>query len=73
MHIKSKTIFAAAFVALIGAVALGGWAKATMLAANAVKVERFGGGISPFEIMLANDVNKLPLEEIEHGECPARC
>jgi hypothetical protein len=73
MHIKSKKILAVAFVALIAAVAVGGWAKATMFAANAAKVERSGAGIDPFDIMLASDVKKLPLEEIKEGECPARC
>ena len=73
MHIKSKKILAVVFVALIAAVAVGGWAKATMFAANAAKVERSGAGIDPFDIMLASDVKKLPLEEIKEGECPARC
>jgi hypothetical protein len=73
MRIKSKKIPIVAFVALIAAVAAGGWAKATMFPANAGKVENFGGGISPFEIMLGSDVKKLPLEQIQDGECPARC
>ena len=73
MRIKSKGPLTVAFVALIAAVAVGGWAKATMLAVNAVKVEKFDARISPFDIMLATDVKELPLEEIEHGECPARC
>ena len=73
MHIKSKRPLIAAFVALIAAVAVGGWARATMLAVNTVKVEKFDARISPFDIMLATDVKELPLEEIEHGECPARC
>ena len=73
MHIQSKRILAVAFVAVIAAVAIGGWAKATMFAANAAKVEKSGADISPFDIMIESDVKKLPLEEIKDGECPARC
>ena len=62
---------------IISTIALGSLALVALVgvrvAPHAAADGKMDASISPFEIMLENDMTKLPLEEIRDGECPARC
>jgi hypothetical protein len=62
---------------IISTMALGSLALVALVgvrvAPHAAADGQMDANISPFEIMLENDMTKLPLEEFKDGECPARC